>query len=338
LQYRIFSADPWPVIADAIEHRCQKSLRETAFAFQDQAEDFYQSALDGRILHAKPLLIYYGMLNLAKSLILTEGLAPKDYKPHHGLRENAKPREIQGARVKVTGRQGKMPPLFTDFARAIGGTTLTLKNEYTLGNIFPQILTGHRLWCSAQGTVERFVGIDTVSILVDETAKELWVRIGIRKDDLAPLNVNETQLPERSGFGKGWHVVTTKASDAIIYIEQRNGRQYSGAPIEVAATAVSELRPMLWSSVLIVPPYTKYYLHLSPTSNRSDIMPQLLSMYLTMFFFGSITRYRPHHFNNLIRSDYGAFIEGVVNDIPRQFLYLAASVFLRREVVKAAIV
>lgn len=130
LQYRIFSADPWPVIADAIEHRCPKNLKEVAFAFQDQAEDFYQSALDGRI-HAKPLLIYYGMLNLAKSLILTENIAPKDYRPHHGLSEDAKLREIQGAIVKVTGprtigpkgKQKTVPPLFSDFARAIVGSS-----------------------------------------------------------------------------------------------------------------------------------------------------------------------------------------------------------------------
>lgn len=178
-----------------------------------------------------------------------------------------------------------------------------------------------------------------MDILFDGALKDAWVRIGIRKDDLAPLNVNESELPERAGFDKGWKVVTVKGSEGITYLEQQStGRKYQSAPIEAAETIVGDLHPMLWSSVLIVPPYTKYYLYISPTRNRTDVVPQLLSMYLTMFFFGSITRYRPHHFNNLIRSDYGAFIEGVVNDIPRQFLYLIASAFLRREVVKAAIV
>ena len=108
--------------------------------------------------------------------------------------------------------------------------------------------------------------------------------------------------------------------------------------MEVVESLMVELRPKLWSSVLIVPPYTKYYLYVSPTSRRMEVLPQLLSMYLTMYFLGSITRYRPHHFGLLIRGNFGAFIEGMVNDIPRQFLYLAASTFLRREIAKAAIV
>jgi hypothetical protein len=343
LQHRIFSADPWPVIADAIQQRCPKRLKDVAFAFQEQAEDFYQSALDGKILHAKPLLLYYGMLNLAKARILTEDLASPDYKPHHGLSESAKLREIQGAKIKLIER-GNMPSLFSDFARAIGGNQLTLKKQYKLGEIFPQILTGHRLWCSAQQTRERFVGIESLDILfqsggsIDGPIRDVWVRIRINENDLAPLGVAATELIERSGLGNRWQLVTDDDDDYGMVCLEQKARAYQSNPTEVVENLMIELRPKLWSSVLIVPPYTKYYLYVSPTLRRKEVMPQLLSMYLTMFFLGSITRYRPHHFGPLIRGNFGAFIEGVVNDIPRQFLYLIASTFLRREIAKAAIV
>lgn len=89
VQHRVFAGDPWPIIADAIQQRCHKELREPAQAFCAQAEDFYEASL-GRLLHAKPLLLYYSMLNLAKAFILTTGKGAKDYRPIHGLHEKAR--------------------------------------------------------------------------------------------------------------------------------------------------------------------------------------------------------------------------------------------------------
>jgi YaaC-like Protein len=61
-------------------------------------------------------------------------------------------------------------------------------------------------------------------------------------------------------------------------------------------------------------------------------------MYITTFFLGSITRYRPHQFQRLLNSQYGAQIEAILNEMPLQFVYLMASEFLKRDVSKAAIV
>ena len=64
LQQRIFTSDPWALIAEGIADRCPKKSREAALAFRAQAEDFYDAAMTmgSRNLGAKPLLLYYAFL------------------------------------------------------------------------------------------------------------------------------------------------------------------------------------------------------------------------------------------------------------------------------------
>jgi hypothetical protein len=67
-------------------------------------------------------------------------------------------------------------------------------------------------------------------------------------------------------------------------------------------------------------------------------LPQLASLYLLMFFLGSVTRYFPLYFDDLLDSRYGPLFETFVTETPMQFLYLMASEILGREVSKPAIV
>jgi hypothetical protein len=57
-----------------------------------------------------------------------------------------------------------------------------------------------------------------------------------------------------------------------------------------------------------------------------------------MFFLGSVTRYAPGRFDDLLDSKYGPFFETFVSESPMQFLYLMASETLGREVSKPAII
>src|SRR5215510_1723987 len=69
---RVFATDPWTVIRRSIETRCPATVVKAAFALLEQAEDFYNAAASG-IKAAKPLLLYYCFMNLAKAYVLTVG-------------------------------------------------------------------------------------------------------------------------------------------------------------------------------------------------------------------------------------------------------------------------
>src|SRR6266566_9410121 len=123
VQHRIFAADPWPLIFNEIEIRCPRRLRKTAQSFCAQAEDFYKTSFHANELYAKPLLLYYSMLNLAKAFILTTNNATADYRPQHGLRENATARQSAGAVITAT-LSGSRPSAFNDFLYAESGIRL----------------------------------------------------------------------------------------------------------------------------------------------------------------------------------------------------------------------
>ena len=101
--------------------------------------------------------------------------------------------------------------------------------------------------------------------------------------------------------------------------------------------ATDTIRPFLWTSVLLHPPYRKYYLYVAPPGERASVLPQLLSMYMVIFLLGSITRYQPHQFDRLLETQYGAHLIGALTEIPNQYIYLMASEFLKREVARASL-
>jgi hypothetical protein len=338
LQHRVFAADPWPIISEVIAQKCPKDLREAAIAFWAQAQDFYEASLYGRVLHAKPLLLYYCMLNLAKAYILTKGMGSRDYTPKHGLAESASLRQIEGAEITAFPSKPTRPKLFADFLYAVSGRNLTRKHSFRLGEILPQILSGHRLWCAAAQEKERFVGIHELRFLVNRTTRTVWVKVLLHKDDLAAVGISPTGLIKGTPLHSQWRAAQVADAEKLICLERKSPETYRHRPSDMLMGVVEGLRHALWTAVLIVPPYARYYLYVSPPQERASVLPQLASMYMVMFFLGSITRYRPHHFDRLLDSVYGAHIEGALNEVPGQFLYLMASQFLMRDVVKAAIV
>ncbi len=58
---------------------------------------------------------------------------------------------------------------------------------------------------------------------------------------------------------------------------------------------------------------------------------------MLFFYFGSVSRYRPHVFNEILRGPYGPFIGEFITSQPEQLLYLMTSALFEREVAKPAI-
>ena len=92
----------------------------------------------------------------------------------------------------------------------------------------------------------------------------------------------------------------------------------------------------LWRSITIMPPFRKYYVYVADP--QDTLLPQLCSIYLIFFYLGSITRYRPNQFDQLIAGPYGAFMREFIENQPNQWLYMLASEFAKQEVTRAAVV
>ena len=341
LQQRIFTSDPWALIAEGIADECPKASREAALAFRAQAEDFYDAAISmgNRNLGAKPLLLYYSFLNLTKAYLLTRSRVSPNERPGHGISERARIRQVEGARLTVYPSQTKKPQLFSQFHEALTGTPLSSTRHYRLGSLMPQILFGHRVWCSAANESERFLPLSDVQYIDNRSDLEAWVRVHLDKEELSKLHSSQEDVLKRSRLGKRWHFVRQSKDmiDGHLCIEQIGCTTYTHRPSDALSELNKSVCPYLWCSVLLHPPYRKYYLYLAPRNEVGSVLPQLLSMYLVIFLLGSITRYQPHQFDRLLDTRYGAHLIGAVTEIPTQYIYLMASELLQREVTRASL-
>ncbi|MCB1893316.1 MAG: hypothetical protein KIT42_02765 [Rhodocyclaceae bacterium] len=342
LQSKIFATSPWGVMKQVIEDSLVTPVKEQAAAFLEQAQNFYQIASTSHLSPTKPLLFYYSFLNLAKALALVKEIQTSYGRAVHGLTESTAPggKEFHDSEVAVTWN-GYSPRLFNDLKAATTGKTDPKGRIYTLKNVMPQLVPGHRVWCAATGSPERFVEIQRVEFRFNEATKEVWLEINIFSDDLTRFGITRKRLLNESGLGQLFREVSpteTIGDRTLVKFEQIKSVRYTGRPSDKVADLVKILKPYLWFSVMTVSPFRKSYLYLCPPTEKKDMLSQVMSIYLVFFYLGSVTRYRPNLFQEIFESKYGSHLEEVILNLPQQFLYLIASEFSQREVVHAPLV
>lgn len=342
LQSKIFATSPWGVMKQVIEDSLASSAKEQAVAFLVQAQNFYQIASSSHLSPTKPLLFYYSFLNLVKALALVKGTQTSYGRAVHGLTESTAPggKEFHDSEVTVTWK-GSSPRLFNDLKATTTGKTDPKGRVYTLKNVMPQLVPGHRVWCAATGSAERFVEIQRTEFRFNEEAKEVWLEINIFSDDLTRFGITRKRLLSESGLDQLFREVSsteTVGDRTLVKFEQIKSIKYTGRPSDKVADLVKVLKPYLWFSVMTIPPFRKSYLYLCPSAEKKDMLSQVMSIYLVFFYLGSVTRYRPNLFQEIFESKHGSHLEEVILNLPQRFLYLIASEFSQREVVHAPLV
>lgn len=307
----------------------------------EQAENFYQSAKNSHVVSAKPLLYYYCFLNVAKAFCLMKGVRAGYEKAMHGIQEAVHPagKEFTDSFLKVFRATPSNANVFDDFRKALGRPPLGMgARVYELKYLAPQLLQGHRVWADAARAEERFVEVHEISFRKDDNAKQIWLNIKFVADDLTRLGVTQRRLLKESGLdGKFRRVRCDERhrGSPILCFEQIRPVRYTGRASDKIKELVDSVKPYIWTTVIIFPPYRKNYVYLCPNFEAGSMVPQVLSIYSYFYYLGSITRYRPHLFDSILSSRYGGHIQEVVANLPQQFLYMLASEFSSREIAHA---
>jgi hypothetical protein len=337
LQSRIFASDPINIIEQAVNRDCPVAAKPLALAYVEQARDFFAASQLGAVRAARPLLIYYAFMNLAKAFVLTKRTVATLDDTYHGIQAKfpATGTGPAGAGLIAQRTTKRRTNLFDLLLTALLGTGLDRDTFYELDRILPQIVLGHRLWCEATASAERFIEIDEVSLLDHRSDRNCWVRFDLMRSDYIRLGYTQCKLISAGRLQSQWQIVKVKDPKRIRF-EMITPEQYTDRPSDVANTLVSKIRHNLWRSVTIVKPFRNYYVYVADGSD--PILPQLCSIYLVLFYLGSITRYRPNHFDQLIAGEFGAFMQEFIENQANQWLYLFASEFAEREIARAAVV
>lgn len=344
LQSRIFSTNPWGIIRQSIEDSLVGVSRDQARAFVAQSEDFFRSAASSTLVAAKPLLIYYCFLNLAKAFVLKKKIRPEYLRAQHGIEENIHPNgiEFEHSFLKAYRSKPSGVNVFDDFQQALFGRKFPTSGKvFDLQRLLPQLLQGHRVWCESASAGERFVEITRIDYRHDEATKEIWLVINIFSDDLTRFGISRKRLLSESGLSSTFRqVISTEIVDgrSLLKFEQITPLIYTGRASDKIADLIEVVRSRIWTTAMKIPPYRKNYLYLCPPADEPNLTEQLLSVYACFYYFGSITRYRPHLFDPILKGRYGSHIQEVISNIPQQFVYLLASEFAEREIAHAPIV
>jgi len=341
----LFATNPWAVINGSIDKRCPVASKDEAKASLIQAEYFFNAQSSTSINASKALLAYYCFLNLAKSYMLTIGQQTAFDQAQHGISEKLKSpfRELQDAHLEAypsPNSQGKLN-IFAEFHKAIHGTGILSKSDFELPALLPQLVMGHRLWCEATDSNERFIAIEDIEFIEDESAKSVWLRFYIFDDDLSRHGITHERLLTESGLASYYKQVKSDREingRPLLRFEQISPVQYTGRPADVMHMLVKTLKNSLWTVVTSIPPYRRYYLYLAPAAEQRYILPQIISVYAVLYYLGSITRYRPHHFNSIMSGDFGAQIQEILSNQPNQMVFLLASEFAEQEITRPAVV
>ena len=169
-------------------------------------------------------------------------------------------------------------------------------------------------------------------------AKQVWLNIYLNENDLERLGITVKKVLYEAVLAGKFEFVSEISVDNLIGLQQKIPELYSAHPGEALARIADKMRNRIWETVKIASPYRQYYVYCCPTVEQTSRLPQILSVYLLMFFLGSVTRYSPGYFEDLLDSKYGPLFETFIWESPMQFLYLMASEILGREVSKPAII
>ncbi len=338
LQTNLFVKSPWAAMANAVDARCDAALRPAAKAFLQQAQDFYDAS-QANVVASKPLLLYYGFLNLAKAYILTKGVVKDLSRAKHGLQEiTTTPGRILDAYVRALPAGGSNRQVFDLLSRALGNARLAAKTDYTLRVLLPQLVIGHRAWRMAANRKERFIPLHELRFYSDSSSKRVWLTIVMLKEDLKRFGFSHKKALTRSGLVANFREVQwSEEADGkpLFAFEQSSPVSYASRPSDVLLQVIDSCRSFVWPIVRTVPPYHKYYVYLVPP-NEPRLHP-LCSVYLLMFYLGSVTRYRPQEFSFIQESKFHVQIENFLDTYPQQFFYLLASELAQRDVCWPAV-
>lgn len=326
------TADPWSYVRNHLLRSQQgkrgdnKKRLDRALLYIKLAEDFFKA---GEIvdLPTKGTLYYYGMMNLVKGFLCTQGTNLEESIEHHGL--TTSPPLMEQVKVLNTGQTLS---IFKDFVKKLNQISFA-EEIINLKDIFKHIPELHNTYNSVFPSEKpKFLPIQ-IDYCVTDDHKYLITQLRYRKE-------YQRQYPCHK-FSKG------PRKDYFIRLKSEN---YVGAIDPEWVTYRSRKRKVLktgvndnWDTLYanIHKEYSKfdicsiltrqgyfYYCDLEPGSYH-----HLSYSYMALFYIGTAARYKPLEFNKILDGELRPLVTEAIAICPRQFLYQISSLITNQPCV-----
>lgn len=345
LNTMLYAAEPWAVISGAVRDAAASrpiSANDVASAlsFVRQAKEYFNAAERAGALETRPLLYYYAFLNLGKALSISRGRASLVGKVVHGIAAVHPSGYAPATAEIVIQKTGAVLSAINELHWALEGAPApygTLK----IADLMPQSVVGHRMWRAATASVrkERFFALERIRWFESSTAREIWLKLYVRRDTLQAHNRGVTETLREARIDSTFRAVNDAyATEHDLHaFEQIIPASYAtGRASDVVMESVATVRQDIWQTVTSTSPFRRFYLYLSPATEAR--LPQWMSIYALLFWLGSLTRYQPVELLDALSGPYGPYFEEFIETQPSQLLYFLASEAREQDVSKPALV
>jgi len=292
---------------------------EKALYFAKLAESF-QKAADLIDLPTKGTLIYYSVLNLVKTFLLTKDYDLENTIEFHGL---TLPSDKKTELKISSGSNGAGINIFYEFAKEIG-CPVQAGSSITLDDMVGEIVEVHEM-CFNLGKLvsnkRKFLPIE-IRILTNKPRRnKLTYEIlfekknsNLMRTDRFETGILRSKLEKQADDEKRKDCKIYHAKLQLNYTKTSNISWRNNY-----RTICKEIEDLNVVTMLTRNGY-RYYLNLQPPKYKSSVY-----FYALMYYIGSVARYRPTLNAEILEGDYSAIFNEVMNTCPKQFLYFMVS-------------
>jgi len=313
--------------------------REVWLLFQSfirQAETFYESA-NQLNYRAAALMYYYSFLNLAKGLICLSDPKIVTQPIGHGIRHKFEKSRFSSQYI-TTDQNGvfprfyelitnrKIPPRTKLTITKLLGYSSDIAHEYSIGKFGP-----------------RKTSTACVRVLAETNKKESWLAIAVMYPEATKLITKQKLFSsyfEQVEFSKETarevFEIPHEAFRHYTYFESK--KIYPWIDNKIQIPSIVQDAQIALQSFQEPNPYDDNHILLlnSPLTNinRTQIaMNQTIAIYTTMYYLGSLVRYRPDYLEYLLNSKNAWIIERFTKSAPLTFLRSITNYILGTEYI-----
>jgi len=280
----------------------------------EQAKHFYETA-ESSPMKSKPLLYYYSFLNLAKVMINIEKTYGSSKTYMHGIKEDNK-NHFHTSDIIINSKKTSVVNVSTELLEVFDNETITTKRTINVKSYLSQCVGIHRAYSEIYKTPETLFKLGKI-LLYKRRGRVLGVKSEIQclAKDVAPL----TAL--------GYNVVLE--DDKYYWIEEITKPSSTVTRNDYYNLATILKNKGIWYYI-----GNSGYTYYISTNTQSRYKPEI-TIYNTMFYLGSITRYNPYLFDKMFSDKEQWMVSEFLTTQPKQFLYLATAKILGQSILKA---
>lgn len=283
----------------------------------EQSHYFYDAAIKAPV-KSQPLLFYYSFLNLAKIIIAMENGWDGTKTYNHGIDAQVDATTTFGnatLKIKQLNPVAKIS-VAKYFCESMGDTFPVFPQMLQVSDCMKSCVAIHRTYCEVLNEPEEYYKLDDIRL--QRAGKELTFLARVPKcDDKAMANLNSA----------GYNI--TKELDRYFLKETYSLANYNVTKGDYFRFSQQLRAKGLW-----------YYLahddirtYISSNTHHRYSMESMI--YCVMFFFGSITRYHPYFFDNILNREQAWIVSEFLQTLPNQFLFLVTSKAMGITVLKS---